>query len=260
MSNGGAGWHGHHGFALSNLVLKDFRVRYRNMSLGVFWSLLNPIIMVAVLTFVFTQVFTADDPRSFPLFVLCGLLPYNFFAQSWGAGTTSLLDNASLIKKIPVPRELIPVASVLSLALHLLIQICLLLAVALVSGFGFNWYWLWMPYLWGMEILFAIGFVMATSALAIYVRDIRYIVDSSNLVLFWLVPIFYPFSMVKPEFAGIYQLNPVAAIVLALRHILLEGMSPPASLLWKLSAVSITALAIGWTIFTRLKFRFYDHL
>jgi ABC-type polysaccharide/polyol phosphate export permease len=66
--------------------------------------------------------------------------------------------------------------------------------------------------------------------------------------------------MVKPEFAGIYQLNPVAAIVLALRHVLMDGVSPPVSLLWKLTAVSILALAFGWAIFTRLKVRFYDHL
>jgi ABC-type polysaccharide/polyol phosphate export permease len=74
------------------------------------------------------------------------------------------------------------------------------------------------------------------------------------------VPIFYPFSMVKPEYVGIYQFNPVAAIVLALRHILMDGISPPVTLLWKLCLVSVAAFAIGWFIFERLKHRFYDYL
>src|SRR2546422_771448 len=159
-------WHGDYLFVLQNLIAKDFRVRYRNMSLGIFWSLLNPLIMMAVLTFVFTMIYPNSRELQYPVFVLCGLIPFNFIALSWGIGTGCIVDNTGLIKRTTFPNH----------------------------------------------------------------------------------------------YKNVYQFNPVAAIVLALRYILLENTPPAHSLLIKLALSSTFVLIIGWLVFNRAKRRFYDYL
>jgi lipopolysaccharide transport system permease protein len=252
-------WTGHHGFALRKLVFRDFTVRYRNMTLGIFWCLLSPIITVSILNFLFTKIMK-PTVENFPVFALCGLVPFTFFTQTWGVSTSSIIESAGMIKKVLVPRELIPIASVLANSLNLLMQFGLLLFMVVVYGGRPSLLWLWLPVLGVLEIAFVCGLALLTSALNVYIRDTRYIVESINAVLFWLVPIFYSFSVIPDEYRSIYQLNPLAALTLALRNILLESHSPATTLLVKLTAVSFGTLAVGWLVFQRMKTRFYDYL
>ena len=210
MLVGSAMWHGDFLFLLQNLVLKDFRVRYRNMSLGVFWSLLNPLLMMGVLTFVWTKI--------------------------------------------------VPISADLSSCLHLGIQILLLLLMVLGFGLGINIHWLWLPLVWALEIVFVCGLALLTSAINVFIRDVRYVVESTLLVMFWLVPIFYGFENIPQRFAFVYELNPVAALIFALRSILLHATQPHSSTLLKLTVVSFAVFAIGWVVFRKLKDSFYEHI
>lgn len=253
-------WNGDYLFLTRNLVEKDFKIRYRNMSLGVLWSLLNPLIMMAVLTFIFTQVFAQANSLAFALSVLCALVPLNFFTLAWLTGTTSILENAQLIKRVPVPRQIFPIASVLSNCLHLTIQIALLLAGVILFGNGVNIYWLWLPVIWGLEIMFVMGMALIFSAVNIYVRDTRYVVESTNMILFWLVPVFYSFAAIPVRFRAVYQINPVAALVLMMRNVLLEHHAPLGSTLLNMTIASTLTFTAGWLVFGKLKDGFYSRL
>ncbi len=254
-------WTGDYAFLLHNLISKDFKVRYRNMSLGVFWSLLNPLVTMGILTFVFTQMHLGNARvLHYPVFFLCGLIPFSFFSLAWGTGTSSLVDNVHLIKRVAVPREIIPIATVLGNGLHLLIQFGLLLVFTLGSHLSINVYWSWLPLILAMEVILVCGLSLISSAVNIYVRDTRYVVESFNAVLFWLVPIVYPFEEVPPQYAEIYRLNPVAALVMSLRNILLEGKPPGSLLMIKLCLGSMTVLALGVILFRWMKRGFYDYL
>ena len=252
-------WRGDFFFVLSSLVVKDFKIRYRNMSLGVFWSVLNPVVMMGVLTFVFTYLSPSAMPK-FPVYLMCGLVPYNFFSIAWISGTTSLVDNAGLIKRVQVPREIVPLAAVFSNCLHLLIQICLLFMLVFAFGYRINRYWAWLPYVWVMEVIFMCGLSLLTSALNVYVRDMRYLVESTITVMFWLVPIVYKLSSPPWIYVEVDNHNPLSAVILMMRRILMDGQPPGLSTVTNMTLASLITFAFGLLVFQKLKRRFYDHL
>jgi len=253
-------WKGDYLYLLQNLVLKDFRIRYRNMSLGILWSLINPLVMMGVLTFVFGYVYGKQQTPFYPLLILSGLVPFNFFTAAWLSGTTSIIVNAQLVKRVPVPREMVPIAAVFSNCVHLAIQLVLLLVMTLSFGLHPNRFWLWLLPLWLLYIVFVCGISLLSSAVSVFIRDTQYVVESFNVVLFWLVPIFYPFDVIPDRFKLVYEVNPVAALVMAMRNILIDNRAPATTLIENMVIAAAVALGIGLVVFSRLKRGFYEYI
>jgi lipopolysaccharide transport system permease protein len=254
------GWSKNFGFVISSLVMRDFRVRYRNMSLGVLWSLANPLIMMLVLTFIFVHVFPNTTVKYYPVFVLTGLAAFNFFSLGWAVGTTSLQANAGLVKRVRMQRELLPIAAVLAQSIHFFIQMGLVLAFALAWRLPITMLWAWIGPISLMELMATCGMALICSALDVYFRDTRYIVESTTTVLFWLSPIFYPAEMIPQKFRPIYELNPVSSAIICLRDVIISKIPPVMVTFERGMIASLVLLLLGFGVFGLLKGNFGDYL
>ncbi len=183
--------------------------------------------MMGVMTFVFTKGAPQLDPGTFPCSCSAGWSLTTSFVIAWiQRNYFDSSRNAALVKRIPdtAGRSYrVAFGAFLNFTVHLLIQIGLLLACVFLFGGSANIHWLWLPLLWLLEIMFVCGLALITSAVNVYLRDTRYIVESINTVLFWLVPIFYGFEGIPQRLHLVYEVNPIAALVFCLRDILLHG-------------------------------------
>lgn len=251
-----------HRHALHNLIMKDFRIRYRNMSLGVIWSVLNPLVMLGILLIVFTVVYPQQGQPYFPVSVLLGLVSFNFVSLCVPAATKSVLDNAPLVKKVVFPRQILPVSVVLSQSIQVLVQFGLVVVFVLFYRVPPTTKFLFAPLIVAVLLLFVVGAGLLCSALNVIFRDTHYIIESLLTVLFWLSPVFYPLTIVHEKFPkwlfGLYILNPLAGCIEALRRVILQDRYPDGASFAVACVVSLVTLTAGIALFARLQRRFAD--
>ena len=237
---------------IRNLVSKDLKVRYKNSALGFLWSLLNPLLMMVVFTFVFTQLLN-QHIQAFPVFVLTALLPWNWTATAVTAGTASLVDNAPLINKVYFPRVLLPVSVVLSTGVNYVLAMPALFLMMAVFGRAFTPWIVELPLIVLIQAIFVTAVVLILAPLNVYFRDTTVLVEVGLLAWFFMTPIFYPVEAVVPHLAAwMYRLNPMAAIVEDYRVILYNGAVPDPLFTGRTGATAVVLLVIGWLVFTRL--------
>lgn len=251
---------------IRNLVVRDLKVRYKNSVLGFLWSLVNPLLMMLVFTVVF-QILLPQQIRAFPIFVLCALLPWNWFASSINEAIPSIVNNAHLIKKVYFPREVLPLSVVLSNGVNFLLALLVLFGVIFVSGVNLSAWVLLLPAIIAVQLMFTLGVAFILSTVNVFYRDTGVIMEVVLLAWFFLTPIFYPVT-VAPEYRVIwgitlplrrlvYILNPMASLISAYRDILwgsVEGGPPGAPGFDFLTRTALTALfvlALGYLFFVR---------
>lgn len=262
-----------HREVLVNLVRKELKVRYTASVLGAVWSLLNPVMFLAVFSLVvFVLGNTVPD---FPVFLLSGLLAWNLLANALQAGSRSVIDNANLVKKMAFPREILPLSAVGVALFDFMLQSVVLLLFIAVSGHGFQLPELWLyPVAIITMLVFATALAFWVAALNVRYRDVGHLLNLALLVWFWATPIVYQGWLVQDKlqtmrFLGfdvwsLYLLNPVAVIALGFQRALYsivvpgpgeEPILPPMSLgtltglLLSVLAVSVLLLFLAWRSF-----------
>ena len=237
-----------HRHLIFQLVRRDILTRYKRSFLGVAWTMLNPLGIMLIMSFVFSQIF--GQVRSYPAFILSGLVAWNFFAQSTSAAMSSLVWGGGLLQRIYIPRAAFGISAIGSGLVNLLLAFVPLIFVIVVTGVPIRITILFMPVSLLLLACFTLGLGLAISTLAIYFPDVAEMYQIILLAWMYLTPIIYPETTIPANYQLILHLNPMYYLVKLWRLPLYDGLWPTWGEFWPAAAIAIGMLLVGWFFFT----------
>lgn len=248
-----------YGFMIKQLVSRDFKTKYKRSVLGACWSFLNPLLTMAVQYVVFSTIFRSNI-ENYPVYLLSASILFNFFTESVGGGLVSIVGNASLIKKVYVPKYIYPVTKVLSTLINLVISMLPLLVVVIITGEHVNRAYLLIPFVIVCLFFFCVGMSLILSSLMVFFRDVQFLWGIVSLLWMYATPMFYPESIIPERFRFILSGNPMYHYISFFRNILLDYSSPQISEYVYCMAFSAIFCVIGAWIFNRSQKNFVLYL
>ena len=246
-------------FLVKQLVSRDFKTKYKRSVLGMAWSFLNPLLTMSVQYIVFSTLFKSDIPN-YPVYLLTGIVFMNFFNEAVSMCMTSITGNASLIKKVYMPKYIYPVSRILSSLVNFTLAILPLFLVMILTGTAFRPSLLLLVF----DILCMLGFVMGmglmlTTAMTFF-QDTQFLWGVVSMMWMYLTPAFYPESIIPARFLTLYHMNPMYQYITFARICIIDGVSPePMAYLWCIVS-SLVVLALGVVTFKRHQDRFVLYL
>ncbi|WP_343208475.1 ABC transporter permease [Anaerolentibacter hominis] len=236
-------------FLLVELVKKDIKLKYRRSYLGLFWTLLEPLLTMLVLYVVFSQLYGKSD-RTFAVYILTGRLLYTFFSNATKGAMKSIRSNSGMIKKVYVPKYIYPLASVISNYVIFLLSLIVLIPVSLFVGVFPTKHIIQIVAPLFMIFIMALGVGMILATLAVFFRDLEYLWGVVLLLIMYCSAIFYePSRVVKTGYGWIFHLNPLYSLISNFRSAVLYHQRMDFGAFWYATAFSVVCLAVGVFIF-----------
>ena len=246
-------------FLIRQLVSRDFKTKYKRSVLGMFWSLLNPLLTMFVQYFVFSTIFKSDIPN-YPAYLLIGIVTFNFFTEASGMALSSIVGNASLITKVYMPKYIYPLTRVMSSVVNLGISLIPLVLVSLVTGVQFKKSAILSLFFFCCVIIFSLGVGLLLSAAMVFFRDTQFLWGVLSMIWMYMTPIFYPESILPEDFRFILRVNPMYHFLKDIRLCILNGISPEPSVYVQCMLMALGALLIGALVFRKSQDRFVLYL
>lgn len=246
-------------FLIKQLVLRDFKTKYKRSVLGILWSFLNPLLTMTVQYIVFSTIFRSDIPN-FALYLLTGIVCFNFFSEASSMALMSIVGNAPLITKVYVPKYIYPLSRVLSSSINLLFSLIPLLAVMLITGAPLRPALLLLPFGLICLFLFSLGIGLLLSTAMVFFRDTQFLWGVVSMLWMYLSPIIYPESIIPVKFLTLYKCNPLYHIIRFIRIILMDGISPEPKAYGLCIIASAVPLIIGAVVFKKNQDKFVLNL
>ena len=234
-----------------SLVRKDLRGRYKGSVLGFLWTFINPLLQLIVYTIVFSIIMNANYEQYY-LFLFVALVPWMFFSSSVTDGAASILKEKDMVKKIYFPREVLPISTVTSAFVNMILTFLVVFAVVIVAGRSIN------PFVMIVEYILCLGIALIVSSITVYLRDLQYILGIFVMALQYMTPVMYGVDMVERSGAGkwlilIFNLNPMTPIIKIYRQIIYYGEVPELSSLLIAVVVGVVFIVVGEILFKKLQ-------
>lgn len=240
-----------------SLASRQLKARYRGSVLGFLWTILNPLLLMAVYTLVFRYYVRIDVPN-YALFLLCGLLPWTFFASSLSEGVNSIVSGGTLVTKSLFPPHVLPTVTVVSQLVNFVLSLPLLFGLMAVYGVPLGASLLALPVVVVLQAAFTWGLTLTVAAVNVHFRDVQHVLASVLALWFFLCPIVYTADHVPPELRLLLAANPMALVVTAYQAILLDGALPNGEAMATLAGFAAVAVAIGLATFERFRDSFAE--
>ncbi len=241
------------------LTQKEIKVRYKSSVLGYLWSIGHPLAFAFVF-FIAFKVVMKIQMEDYALFLIAGLFPWQWFANSVNVSPTIFLGNASIIKKVNFPRNIIPLTAVLQDMIHFVLSIPVIILFLFMYHKSPSLTWLYgIPLLLGIQILMTYGISLMISSINLFFRDLERLTVIFMTLLFYFTPIIYPETMIPEKYKTLINLNPLAPLMISWRNLFLNGQLEPASLMVSF-AYSIFAFILGYLVYKKLSWKFAEVL
>ena len=243
---------------IQSLVARELTARYRGSVLGLFWSFVNPLLLLLIYTFVFTRILKVDRGAAsdhVAVFMFCGILPWTWFSSSLLESSSTLITNGNLIRKVVFPAEVLPLVVVTAGLVHFCLGLVILLGFIAFDGVDVAAIdLLWLPVLMAVQWLLTVGFALLLSALTVHFRDIRDLLGNLLTLWFFGTPILYGLDIVGPGVRRILELNPFTHLVVAYQEVLVvPGQFVPGLGLALVAGGAVLLCAAGLVVFDRLR-------
>ena len=235
---------------LTELVERDIKIKYRKSVLGVLWTLLNPLLMMVILAIVFSNLFKFDI-ENYPVYILSGQVIYNFFNESTTSAMSSIINNASLLKKVYIPKYMFVISRILSSIINMLASHCALLIVMIVMGCEMHWTMILFPIPAALLIVFCLGVGLILATLTVKFRDIMHLYGVFTTGLMYLTPVIYAMSLLPGWLSKIVMINPVTNYLMMYRDVMLNGCCFTLTGFFLGLAEAAAALVIGLVLFAK---------
>lgn len=245
---------------IGNLVKKDLTGRYKGSVLGFLWTLINPLFQLIIYSVLFS-IILPNRVDNYAIFLFVALVPWLFCSTSVLIGSECIMQNSGLVQKIYFPRIVLPIITVTSNFINMLLTFIIVFAALFITGVGISVTALLLPLVMIVEYLFVLGLVLLFSSLTVYFRDLSYILGIVMMGWMYLTPVLYPIDQVQGALLqGFMNVNPMAGIVGSYRDILFYKTLPNFGQLGIIALASIVIIVIGFVVFQKLQKRFAEEL
>jgi len=242
-------------YILWNMIAKELKAKYVSSVLGVWWAVITPLLIMVVITFVFTKVINISI-ENFPLFSLAGIMPWFFLTLALTDSTLSLIQKSKLLKQFTFPSEFIPISSILANFINFLIGLLFMLPVFIFFNRDVLSVLRYLPLVLLLHLLFTVGVGVMLSCVSVFLRDISHVLGVILMFWFWVTPVFYSIDMVPEAYRWVCNLNPMTIYIEFYRSILFRANALDLNTIFIASGVSVLVFLIGYIIFIKCESSF----